>query len=173
MFDVSTTRLSALVLLGTIALHLSPLSPALAQGVSPVAPAATNAAAAAPLVPAFAPDVELLGAFGGKQGIGELVDAFVDELRLDPRVGHYFEKTKIPRFKTQLADQICQLLAGPCVYDGDSMQAAHTDLNIPKADFLRVVEVLQSSMDQRGIPFTTQNRLLTRLAPMHRDIITR
>ena len=26
-------------------------------------------------------------------------------------------------------------------------------------------------MDQQGIPFTVQNRLLARLAPMHRDIV--
>ncbi len=146
-------------------------SAALAQAAAPAEPATTHTAA--PLVPVFAPDAELLGAFGGKQGIGELVDAFVDSLRLDRQVGHYFEKTKIPRFKTQLVDQICQLLAGPCVYDGDSMQASHADLNIPKADFLHVVEVLQSSMSERRIPFAMQNRLLARLAPMHRDIITR
>jgi hemoglobin len=32
--------------------------------------------------------------------------------------------------------------------------------------------VLQVSMDARHIPFTTQNKLLALLAPMHRDVIT-
>jgi hemoglobin len=27
-------------------------------------------------------------------------------------------------------------------------------------------------MDRRGLPFPVQNRLLARLAPMHRDVIT-
>jgi hemoglobin len=52
------------------------------------------------------------------------------------------------------------------------MKAAHADLGIRKADFNALVEVLQDTMDQRRIPFRTQNRLLALLAPMHRDIIT-
>jgi hemoglobin len=31
--------------------------------------------------------------------------------------------------------------------------------------------VLQRSMDAQGIGFTVQNRLLARLAPMHRDVV--
>jgi hemoglobin len=33
------------------------------------------------------------------------------------------------------------------------------------------VEVLQDTMDAQGIPFVAQNRLLAKLAPMHRQII--
>jgi hemoglobin len=33
------------------------------------------------------------------------------------------------------------------------------------------VEVLQASMDAQHLPFATQNRLLARLAPMHREIV--
>lgn len=183
MFEVSTARLPATALMIAIALHWCLPTMALAQdraaSVSVAQKPDAGAASAPPLVPLvplvphYAPDAELLGAFGGKPGIEALADSFVDQVRGDRQVGHYFEKTKLPRFKTQIADQICQLLAGPCVYDGDSMQASHADLHIPKADFLRVVELLQSSMDQRGIPFAVQNQLLARLAPMHRDIITR
>ncbi len=35
-----------------------------------------------------------------------------------------------------------------------------------------LLEVLQVAMDARNIPFATQNQLLARLAPMHRDVIT-
>ena len=41
-----------------------------------------------------------------------------------------------------------------------------------KGDFNALVEVLQQSMEARGIPFGAQNRLLARLAPMHREIVT-
>ena len=47
----------------------------------------------------------------------------------------------------------------------------HVDMGITKADFNRLVELLQDSMDARGIPFSAQNAMLARLAPMHRDII--
>lgn len=131
------------------------------------------AAASAPLVPYFAFDAALLEAFGGKPGISRLADLFVDKMRTDPRIGHYFEKTKIPLLKTQLGDQLCQVLAGSCVYDGDSMKASHADLNISKADSFAQVEILQACMNELGISFADQNKLLARLAPMYRDIITR
>lgn len=175
MPDLSITRQTVLIALASAgALCLSPMSPATAQSVTPAAAAAQpGSAATAPLVPYFAPDPDLLNAFGGKDGLFKLAGLFVDKMRADTRIGHYFEKTKIPRLKTQLGDQLCQLLAGPCVYDGDSMKASHADLNISKADSFRQVELLQASMDELAIPFPVQNKLLARLAPMYRDVITR
>jgi hemoglobin len=157
-----------IALASAFVLQLAPACPAFAQAAAPAAQAAS-----APLVPHYASDPALLAAFGGKDGLFKLAAVFVDKMRADPVIGHYFEKTKLPLLKTQLGDQLCQLLAGPCVYDGDSMKASHADLKITKADSFRQVEVLQSSMDELGIPFRVQNQLLARLAPMYREIITR
>lgn len=180
MPDICLARHSAVIALTALAsaaaLCLSLTSRATAQSVAPTAPAAAAlpaSPASAPLVPYFAPDPELLSAFGGKDGLFKLASIFVDKMRADSRIGHHFGKTKIPRFKSQLGDQFCQLLAGPCVYDGDTMKAAHADLNISKADSFRQVELLQASMDELAIPFAVQNKLLARLAPMYRDIISR
>lgn len=148
-----------------------PLLLALA-GLAPLAHA-QPAPAAEPLVPVFAPDPALLADFGGVEGVRKLSNLFVDNMRADPRIGHYFEKTKLSELKKQLGDQLCQVLAGPCVYEGDTMKASHADLKISKADSLAQVEVLQATMDSLGIPFGSQNRLLARLAPMYRQIITR
>ena len=112
-------------------------------------------------------------AFGEKDGIAALMDDFVNRLRVDPRIGHFFKNTKPANLKEQLTDQLCLVSGGPCKYQGDSMKASHADLQIRRADFNALVEVLQQSMDARGIAFTAQNRLLALLAPMHRDIITR
>jgi hemoglobin len=53
------------------------------------------------------------------------------------------------------------------------MKSVHADFEIRKGDFNALVEVLQQAMDAQGIAFTAQNRMLARLAPMHRDIINR
>jgi hemoglobin len=45
-------------------------------------------------------------------------------------------------------------------------------MDIKRSDFNALVEVLQISMNRRGIAFGAQNRLLALLAPMHREIIT-
>lgn len=142
------------------------------QAQTPPLPSAADAAASSVAAPG-ADDLALLQAFGQREGLARLADDFVERLRVDARIGHFFKDVKPKHLKQQLADQFCALMNGPCVYDGETMKNAHADLQIARKDFLALVEVLQQAMDQRGIPFTAQNRLLARLAPMHREIVTR
>ena len=127
--------------------------------------------------PAFAQDAAasdaLYKAFGEKPGIAQLMDDFVNRLVVDPRIGQMFKKTKPANLKEQLTDQVCQASGGPCKYEGNPMKSGHADLGITKADFNALVEVLQTSMDAKGITFRSQNQLLALLAPMHRDIIAK
>jgi hemoglobin len=67
--------------------------------------------------------------------------------------------------------QFCQVSGGPCKLAKPDMKKLHSGVDIAMADFNALVEVLQQSMDAQGIPFGVQNRLLARLAPMHRDIV--
>jgi len=55
---------------------------------------------------------------------------------------------------------------------GESMADAHAGRNISHADFNALVEVLIDAMEKQEVPVAAQNRLLQRLAPMHRDIVT-
>ena len=130
---------------------------------------ATGAARAQP-APAVAD--RLYEALGGQPGIARLVDELVPRLAADPRIGPSFKDTNLRELNKQLADQFCVVSGGPCRYEGASMKDAHAALRVDKADFNRLVELLQDSMDARAIPFAEQNRLLARLAPMHRDIVT-
>ena len=114
----------------------------------------------------------LFDALGGRPGIDALVDDFVPRLAADAKIGAFFRDTNLRELKKQLADQLCAVSGGGCVYEGGDMKSAHADMKISKADFNRMVELLQDTMDARLIPFADQNRLLARLAPMHRDVIT-
>jgi hypothetical protein len=69
------------------------------------------------------------------------------------------------------ADQFCQLAGGPCHLKGPDMKQAHDGFDIDRSAFKALVEVLQQAMDAQGIAFGVQNRLLARLAPMHREIV--
>lgn len=129
-----------------------------------------HAQSAAPAVPAK--NDALFQALGGKPGLQALMDVFVAGLKADKRIGEQFKDTKSSYLAEQLVDQVCAATGGPCKYEGADMKTAHADMGITKANFNALVEVLQTSMDTRGIPFATQNRLLALLAPMHRDIIT-
>ena len=131
---------------------------------------AASAVSAQPAAPAA--DDPLFAALGGKPGVDAIVDALVPRMFADPKIGGFFVHTVQSDLKKQLADQVCAVAGGPCVYEGAAMKKAHADFAIGKADFNRLVELLQAVMDARGIAFADQNRLLARLAPMHRDVIT-
>jgi len=115
---------------------------------------------------------QLYKAFGEKAGLVTLMDDFMVRLLADPRTRPHFQPSNQQRVKEQLVDQLCSLSGGPCVYKGADMKSAHANLDIKKSDFHALVEVLQQSMDAKGIAFRTQNQMLALLAPMHRDTIT-
>lgn len=140
-------------------------------------PAAVPAQQRAPGVPDPAPaHPELTGVFeqfGDMPGMTALMDDFMVVLLEDPRMRPFFEKVDHDRVKRQLAEQFCAILGGGCVYSGRDMKETHAAFAIDKADFNALVEDLQIAMNRRGVPFRAQNKLLSILAPMHRDVITR
>ncbi|MEO5687322.1 MAG: group 1 truncated hemoglobin [Burkholderiaceae bacterium] len=136
-------------------------------------PAQAQSAAPAPMAAMATPsDDALFRALGAKAGIDAIVGDFVPRLVADPRTAEFFKKTNQAHLKEMLALQFCVVSGGGCTYTGLPMTTAHKDMDISKGDFNALVEVLQSSMDAQHVPFSTQNQLLARLAPMHRDIVT-
>lgn len=143
-----------------LALALAASAPAGATGRPPMDPA--------PAHPELRP---VLDAFGGVPGLEALMEDFMAALLADPRTRPFFENVEHDRVKRQLVEQFCVILGGDCTYTGRDMRESHEGHVITAADFNALVEVLQGSMDRRGIPFRAQNRLLAKLAPMHRDIV--
>jgi hemoglobin len=129
---------------------------------------APSAASAWPVAPAPG----LYQAFGEREGLRALMDDFVVRLKADARIGEQFRETNLDNLAKSLTEQLCHLSGGPCTYNGPDMKTAHAHLDITRAHFNALVEVLQQSMDAKGIPFTRQNQMLALLAPMHRDTIT-
>jgi hemoglobin len=110
---------------------------------------------------------------GDRAGIATIVNDATAHFLSDDRIKATFDNTNMDRFKGMLTDQLCVVAGGPCIYKGRNMHDAHKGLHLTDRDFDAVVEDLQKGMDEAGIPFATQNRLLARLAPMHRDVVTR
>lgn len=102
-------------------------------------------------------------------------DAVLDSDTLMPQiaVGLRYKNANRERLATQPTEQLCEESGGPCKYEGAPMGPVHASMNIGKGDFNALVAVLQQSMDAKGIAFSAQNGMLARLAPMHRQIITR
>lgn len=110
---------------------------------------------------------------GGAAGVEAIVDDLLLVIVEDSRINLQFANADIARLREKLIEQICAESEGPCTYRGLSMQESHAGRNIDDAQFNALVEDLIQVMTARGIPVGTQNRLLKRLAPMHRDIVGR
>ena len=116
----------------------------------------------------------VLEAFGGPEGVQRVVDRFVDGMREDPRTGDVMRASDPIRLRRTLGEQFTYLLgAEGAMYSGRNMRETHIDHGITTREFNAAIEVLQKAMDAENIPFRMQNKLLSRLAPMHREIVTR
>ena len=124
--------------------------------------------------PPSAADLAAFEAFGGTAGMARVARDLMAALMSDPRTRAPFAKLSQARrdqIEARLADQFCEVLGGPCSYRGPKMKNIHRGLGFTMADFTALVEDLQAAMDRQRIPFDAQNRLLAKLAPMHRDIV--
>ena len=116
-------------------------------------------------------DPALYEALGGQPRLVALVDDLTGRLVGDPRTAALFDDVDLVHFKTQLVAQLCEVSGGPCVYKGKDMKTAHAGVDITKAHFNALVDLMQQAMDAQDIAFRVQNRLLARLAPMHRAVV--
>ena len=123
--------------------------------------------------PAFPELRPVLDEFGGEAGLTALMETFMTGLLADPRTKPFFANADQVRVKRQLTEQFCVILGGGCTYTGRDMRSSHKGQDIDRGHFNALVEVLQVAMDQHGVPFRAQNKLLAKLAPMHREVVTK
>jgi hemoglobin len=108
---------------------------------------------------------------GGEPGVAKLVDALLVKYRADNRINGLFNETNFDYFRERLIEDICQRAGGGCVYQGLSMQEAHSGMAIKESEFNYFVEDAQIVMSDLRIPMETQNALLKLLAHDRADVI--
>lgn len=113
----------------------------------------------------------LYQSLGQQAGITLIVQDFVPLLTADTRINTLFKETNLKRLRRLLTEQICNISGGGCDYTGDNMKLVHQGMHINDAQFNALVEDLQTAMDLHSVPPSIQNKLIARLAPMHRDIV--
>ena len=118
-------------------------------------------------------DPRLTAAFGGREGIKRIAARTVELSEADPRIAAIFAGHDMVRLKRTLGEQLCYLLHAGCDYTGRDMRTAHAEMGVTKADLNALVENLQAAMREARVPFAAQNRLLAKLAPMSREVVTR
>lgn len=111
-------------------------------------------------------------AFGGKEGLVKIMDDFMIGLVADPRTKPFFDNNKQAFIKAMLVEQMCELMNGGCKYPGRDMTSSHANMKVNREAFNALVEQFQFAMDKHNVPFSAQNKLLAKLAPMYREIET-
>lgn len=107
----------------------------------------------------------------GKAGIERIVNSFIQQIAKDEHILPYFAKASVSHFRAGFINHMCDVSGGPCRYEGDSMIDIHTGMNISEADFNRVVELLIIAMEENHVSYSTQNKVLAKLAPMRKEVI--
>jgi truncated hemoglobin YjbI len=122
---------------------------------------------------------------GGREGIKKIVDTFIPMVLADPRIKESFADFDMEQVSARLQEQFCEFAGGPCKYTGKyrdktmdgvgtvrDMATVHQDLKITNAMFNALAEDLQIAMEQNNVPSGVSNKLIAKLAPMQRAIVT-
>jgi hemoglobin len=121
-----------------------------------------------------APAVSLYRRLGGREGIALVVGDFTANMAGDARVNARFKKLKpaeVEKFKSNLADQICEASGGPCSYLGKDMKTAHQGMKVTEAEWNATVEHLVKALDKHQVDAASRQELLGALGPMKKDIV--
>jgi hemoglobin len=120
---------------------------------------------------ARAEETSLFEDLGGREKISIFTADLIGRLKTDQRIGHFFSETDMGRLHDRLTDFICHVSGEKRRYRGANQRNAHAGLGIHEADFNELVEDLEASMDDAGVPFGVQARLLAVLAPIAHQTI--
>ncbi|HCS65275.1 MAG TPA: group 1 truncated hemoglobin [Cellvibrio sp.] len=117
------------------------------------------------------PEQSLYDALGQYEGITKITHQLILNIAKDERVKHRYKGVNMSKFKKGMSDYVCAVAAGPCEYTGDNMKLVHAGHNYTNTEFNAIVDDLILAMEQLDIPVTTQNRLLSKLAPTYKDVV--
>lgn len=120
---------------------------------------------------ATSPEQSLYDEIGGHKTLNTIYGVAITRIYTDPVIGHYFRGVPKKHLRDQLVLQTCELIGGPCEYDGKTMVESHKDLNIKEREFYILVEYVQGAMRDVGLTYQQENRILKKLAPIKYETV--
>ena len=108
---------------------------------------------------------------GGSKTLNTVFGVAINRIYNDPVIGHYFKGVPKKHLRKHLVNQTCELIGGPCIYDGRTMLEVHQDLNIKEKEFYILVEYVQGAMRDVGLSYQQENKILQKLAPIKYETI--
>ena len=110
---------------------------------------------------------------GGKETLSNVFGLAINRIYNDPTIGHYFKDVPKRHLRMHLTNQVCELIGGPCKYDGEKMETSHQGHNISDKEFFILVEYVQGAMRDIGLTTQQENRIIATLAPLKSKVVYR
>lgn len=114
---------------------------------------------------------DLYKEIGGRQTLSKVFGLALTRIYNDPVIGHYFDGVPKSHIRKHLTAQTCELIGGPCKYEGKDMKVVHTDHGITDKEFFILVEYVQGAMRDIGLTAEQENQILQKLAPLKSQIV--
>jgi hemoglobin len=101
---------------------------------------------------------------GGREGIQAVTGRLIDRSARDPRTAAALRSARLAPLKRQVADYVCELAGGPCVFR-DAGAAAYGQLAVTETAFAVMMATLREELQASGVAVSAQAELLRRLSP--------
>lgn len=87
---------------------------------------------------------------GGREIFTSAANEIVENVSHDPLSSRSFDGVALAPLKAKVADHLCSLSGGPCIYTGENMTVAHTGLAITADEFNIMGEYVHVAFLRRG-----------------------
>lgn len=126
-------------------------------------------------VPAGAQPTSLYQRMGGYDRVASFVDTFFVRFDKDPQLAPFLtglNGVAQGRIRQHFVDFICAQTGGPCLYTGNSMEAAHEGLTISARQFDAVLDHMRNALDIVGVPARERDELLARMRAFREAVVS-
>ena len=113
----------------------------------------------------------LFNKYGGFSTIHEIVRNFYADVLSEDSLKHYFENISMEVLVKHQSDFLSQVLGGPIQYKGRTLREAHQTLNITRANFDLVAQLLQENLEDAGVEDDDVTAILEIVATTLPDIV--
>jgi len=115
-------------------------------------------------------------AIGGYAAVNAVIDEFLANVAMDPRINGFFATTDLVALDALLVEQVCDATGGYCTYSGGTMCDVHNGMGVTQNGFNAMVEDLLRALDTLGVPYALDGSqpidpLLLALVGMEPEIV--
>jgi truncated hemoglobin YjbI len=116
-------------------------------------------------------ETSLYEELGGEPALRRIVDRFVDRIMDDVMIGYLFRSVQRERLKDKEFEHAAEHLGAGIAYTGRPLDVAHRQHRIRGGQFMRRLTILESTLDELGVPSRVKAHWIARTLEL-RPLIT-